>query len=64
MIGYSLIEDEVPQKVLPTRGAPSPKHKTRFQIKTEYDIVVIGFVFATILLLLSDLLPKPKATSG
>lgn len=56
MIGYSLLDDEKPQAV-PTAPIPrQPNGKNTFiKIKTECDLVVMGFVIATILLLISDM---------
>jgi hypothetical protein len=57
MIGYSLLDDEKPQAQPILRPAPTIKQKNNafLKIKTECDLVVLGFVLATILLLLSDL---------
>lgn len=58
MIGYSLLDDEKPQAgpappVIQSNG--SQKRNTFIKIKTECDLVVMGFVIATILLLISDM---------
>jgi hypothetical protein len=60
MIGYSLLDDIA----APTQQ-PVPQYTTRhpqkigknpfIKIKTECDLVVLGFILATILLLISDL---------
>lgn len=57
MIGYSLLDDETPQTQAILKPPPSAPRKSNafFKIKTECDLVVLGFVLATILLLLSDL---------
>ena len=63
MIGYSLLDDEKPQAVSTPvirqpsgPGGPSGPYKQNafIKIKTECDLVVMGFVIATILLLISD----------
>lgn len=61
MIGYSLLEDEQPrQAVLPPVGqkASVGNGSSLLKIRSECDMVVLGFVFATILLLLSDMFNK------
>ena len=59
MIGYSLLDDEKPQAVPTALIARQPndtrKQNTFIKIKTECDLVVMGFVIATILLLISDM---------
>lgn len=59
MIGYSLLDDEKPQAVpsIPMmRQSNGPRKQNAFiKIKTECDLVVMGFVIATILLLISDM---------
>ena len=57
-----MLEDEVTQ---PQRGVvvPAPARTQKGfsinKIKTECDMIIMGFVVATMLLLLSDLFPKP-----
>lgn len=61
MIGYSLLDDEKPQAVTTpvmmrqSNGPRSSKQNAFIKIKTECDLVIMGFVIATILLLVSDM---------
>ena len=58
MIGYSLLDDTpvAPRPRAQYATYPQKQSKTPFiKIKTECDLVVLGFVLATILLLASDL---------
>ena len=58
MIGYSLLDDDkqpAQQIIKPAPTSAAPRKNTFLKIKTECDLVVLGFVLATILLLLSDI---------
>ena len=57
-----MLDDEavVPRKT-PAMQTPTRPHKglSLYKIKTECDMIILGFVLATMLLLLSDLFPNP-----
>ena len=61
MIGYSLLDDEKTQAVpnpmmIKQPNEPRSRKQNAFiKIKTECDLVIMGFVIATILLLVSDM---------
>ena len=57
MISYSLLDEENSQTKTILKPPPTTQRKNNafLKIKTECDLVVLGFVLATILLLLSDL---------
>lgn len=58
MIGYSMLNEETvnPQKITPT-PVRQQKSLSLYKVKTECDMIILGFVLATMLLLLSDLFP-------
>ena len=60
MIGYSILDDTQPPA--PIQQKPVVRQRDTksfgfFKIRTECDMVVLGFVLATLLLLLSDMFP-------